>query len=58
MGEALGAIAEKICLAACEVSGDRNAAIVRMIESANGSPSLVESVGTFIGELKAPLRKA
>ena len=33
-------------------------AIVRMIESANGSPSLVDTVATFIAELKAPLRVA
>jgi tryptophan synthase alpha chain len=33
-------------------------AIVRLIEQASGSSSLVETVGTFIEELKAPLRPA
>ena len=32
-------------------------AIVRLIESRTGSPSLVTDVGDFIAELKAPLRK-
>ena len=45
---AVGALADGVIV---------GSAIVRMIESANGSPSLVDMVGTFIGELKAPLRK-
>jgi tryptophan synthase alpha chain len=32
-------------------------AIVRLVESRAGSPSLVEDVGKFIAELKAPLRE-
>jgi len=31
-------------------------AIVRLVEERAGSPTLVEDVGTFIAELKAPLR--
>ncbi len=32
-------------------------AIVRLVEERAGSPSLVDDVGAFIAELKAPLRK-
>jgi tryptophan synthase alpha chain len=32
-------------------------AIVRLVESRAGSPTLVEDVGKFIAELKAPLRE-
>ena len=32
-------------------------AIVRLVEARAGSPSLVDDVGTFIAELKAPLRE-
>jgi tryptophan synthase alpha chain len=32
-------------------------AIVRLVEERSGAPSLVNDVGAFIAELKAPLRK-
>lgn len=46
---AVGALADGVIV---------GSAIVRMIEERGSSPTLVEDVGRFIGELKAPLRRS
>jgi tryptophan synthase alpha chain len=45
---AVGALADGVVV---------GSAIVRLVESSAGSPSLVDTVGTFIADLKAPLRR-